>query len=662
MTQFKLVSKFKPSGDQPKAIKALTQSLKANNPYQTLLGVTGSGKTFTMANVIQNLQCPTLVISHNKTLAAQLYSEFKAFFPQNAVEYFISHYDYYQPEAYIPQTDTYIEKDASINPSLERLRMSATSSLLERNDVIIVSSVSCIYGLGKPDDFYAMGIDLQKEAKVNRESFLEALSNCYYTRNEIELLPGTFRIRGESVDLYPSHLNHALRISFWDDVLENIQSLEPTTGQTKHSFESIRIYPVNPYSIPRKQLEAIFPKIQEELEATIKILEKENKLLEVQRLRSRIEYDLEMMREVGSCKGIENYSRYLTGRQAGQQPYCLLDYFPKPFNLIIDESHVTLPQIRAMYKGDRSRKNVLIHHGFRLPSALDNRPLKDDEFWEFNQPCLFVSATPTQFEIECSHLVTEQIIRPTGLLDPKVEIHPSKHQVEHLIGEIHHAIQSKQRVLVSTLTKRMSEDLSQYLIEMDIKADYLHSDITALDRVEILQRLRNGSFDVLVGVNLLREGLDLPEVGLVAILDADKEGFLRNETSLIQTIGRASRNKHGRSLLYADSINKTLQKVLDITQERREKQIAYNKKHNITPKQIQKTKQIAFQIQDKTLAKLKKRVQGNKPVKLLKELEAEMLKAADELNFEYAALLRDQIEAFKINSSKKQPKPSKKRT
>ena len=544
--EFKLQSEYQPQGDQPEAIRSLVNSVRKGNQKQTLLGVTGSGKTFTMANMIQELQRPALIISHNKTLAAQLYSEFKAFFPENAVEYFVSYYDYYQPEAYVPSTDTFIEKDSSINEEIERLRLAATGSLISRNDVIVIASVSCIYGLGSPDDFRALSIEIEVGQELERDILLESLIDSLYNRNDVELKAGKFRVRGDVVDIFPAYANNPIRIEFWGDEVEAIREIDPVSGQTLQSFQSYRIYPANQYVTTKDKLGGACKAIEAELEERVKWFEKEALLLEAQRIRMRTEYDLEMLREIGFCNGIENYSRHLSKRKPGQRPWCLLDFFPDDFLLFVDESHVTIPQVGGMYNGDYSRKKRLVDFGFRLPSALDNRPLKPDEFEDVTKQTIYVSATPAAFEIENSSIVVEQLIRPTGLLDPVMERRPIKGQVEDSINEIKKTVEKGYRVLVTTLTKRMSEDLTDFLRDHDVRVEYLHSDIDAIERVEILRNLRAGEFDVLVGVNLLREGLDLPEVALVLVLDADKEGFLRSETSLIQTAGRAARHEQGR--------------------------------------------------------------------------------------------------------------------
>ena len=647
---FKLNSDYAPQGDQPQAIKTLVESIQSGNDYQTLLGVTGSGKTFTMANIIQQVQKPALVLSHNKTLAAQLYSEFKAFFPDNAVEYFVSFYDYYQPEAYIPQTDTYIEKDSSINDEIERLRIAASSSLISRNDVIVVASVSCIYGLGSPDDFKEMMFPINPGLEISRDSFLERLVDILYTRNDVAFKRGTFRVRGDVVDIFPAYMETAIRVEFWGDELEGICTLDPLTGETGNSLESFHLYPATQYATSKEKVARAIPQIRAELEERVAWFESKNLLLEAQRIRMRTEYDIELLQEMGFCTGIENYSRYFSGRKAGQRPFCLIDFFPEEFLLFVDESHVTLPQVRAMYNGDRARKERLVEYGFRLPSALDNRPQTYEEFELITDQVIYVSATPADFETKVSSVIAEQVIRPTGLVDPAMEIRPIKGQVEDFIGEVQVAVDEGQRTLATTLTKRMSEDLTDYLREAGLKVEYLHSDIDAIERVEILRRLRLGKFDVLVGVNLLREGLDLPEVALVAILDADKEGFLRSTTSLIQTAGRAARHEKGRVILYADEMTESIMQALAVTQKRREKQLAYNAEHGITPVSVKRGIEESLQAPGKAYDQdeeddLMVAESGDVDVAaVIAELEAEMLEAAQKLEFEKAATLRDQIE------------------
>ena len=643
--EFKLQSDYQPQGDQPEAIRSLVNSVRKGNQKQTLLGVTGSGKTFTMANMIQELQRPALIISHNKTLAAQLYSEFKAFFPENAVEYFVSYYDYYQPEAYVPSTDTFIEKDSSINEEIERLRLAATGSLISRNDVIVIASVSCIYGLGSPDDFRALSIEIEVGQELERDILLESLIDSLYNRNDVELKAGKFRVRGDVVDIFPAYANNPIRIEFWGDEVEAIREIDPVSGQTLQSFQSYRIYPANQYVTTKDKLGGACKAIEAELEERVKWFEKEALLLEAQRIRMRTEYDLEMLREIGFCNGIENYSRHLSKRKPGQRPWCLLDFFPDDFLLFVDESHVTIPQVGGMYNGDYSRKKRLVDFGFRLPSALDNRPLKPDEFEDVTKQTIYVSATPAAFEIENSSIVVEQLIRPTGLLDPVMERRPIKGQVEDSINEIKKTVEKGYRVLVTTLTKRMSEDLTDFLRDHDVRVEYLHSDIDAIERVEILRNLRAGEFDVLVGVNLLREGLDLPEVALVLVLDADKEGFLRSETSLIQTAGRAARHEQGRVIFYADVMTRSLTKAWDTCHYRREKQLAYNKKYGITPRSVIRPVQESLRVkkeEDDELA-VAEEVSSKDAKKLAKQLEKEMIEAVRKLEFEKAALLRDQI-------------------
>ncbi|MEM8549827.1 MAG: excinuclease ABC subunit UvrB [Verrucomicrobiota bacterium] len=653
--QFQLTAEYSPMGDQPAAIDKLATSIQQGNRYQTLLGVTGSGKTFTVANVIQRLQRPTLIISHNKTLAAQLYSELKGFFPDNAVEYFVSYYDYYQPEAYVPQTDTYIEKDSSINDEIERLRIAATSSLISRRDVIVVASVSCIYGLGSPEDFAEMMIPIRVGEELGRDRFLERLVENLYERNDVVLSRGNFRVRGEVVDVFPAYMESAIRIEFWGDEVESVQELDPLTGATGGRLEHFHLYPANQYITPRRKLDVAVKAIRHELDGRIGEFEQTQRLIEAQRIRMRTEYDIELLQEMGFCSGIENYSRHLSGRKPGERPWCLIDFFPDDFLLVIDESHATWPQIGAMYNGDRSRKERLVDYGFRLPSALDNRPLKPEEFSEVTGQTLFVSATPAKHELEVSSVIAEQVIRPTGLLDPVMELQPTQGQVDHLIGEVKAAAEREERVLVTTLTKRMSEDLTAYLRESGVRVEYLHSDIDAIERVEILRNLRKGDFDVLVGVNLLREGLDLPEVALVAILDADKEGFLRSQTSLIQTSGRAARHEKGRVILYADVLNDSLKRTLEITEKRRTRQAAYNTEHGITPRSVKRGLQASLHASggESTDQVNVAEAGGDEDVaSVLAELETEMLEAASDLQFERAAILRDQIDALKSGDTK----------
>jgi len=643
---FKLQADYQPQGDQPEAIRKLVDSVRKGNQKQTLLGVTGSGKTFTMANMIQELQRPALIISHNKTLAAQLYSEFKSFFPDNAVEYFVSYYDYYQPEAYVPSTDTFIEKDSSINEEIERLRLAATGSLISRNDVIVIASVSCIYGLGSPDDFRALSIEIKVGQELERDILLESLIDSLYNRNDVELKAGKFRVRGDIVDIFPAYANQPIRVEFWGDEVEAIREIDPISGETLQTFENYRIYPANQYVTTKDKVAGACKAIENELDERVKWFEKEALLLEAQRIRMRTEYDLEMLREIGFCNGIENYSRHLSRRKPGQRPWCLIDFFPDDFLLFIDESHVTIPQVGGMYNGDFSRKKRLVDFGFRLPSALDNRPLKPDEFEDVTKQTVYVSATPAAFEIDRSAIVVEQLIRPTGLLDPEMERRPIKGQVEDSIQEIKKTVTKGFRVLVTTLTKRMTEDLTDFLRDHDVRVEYLHSDIDAIERVEILRNLRAGEFDVLVGVNLLREGLDLPEVALVIVLDADKEGFLRSETSLIQTAGRAARHEKGRVIFYADVMTQSLTKAWETCQYRRDKQIAYNEKHGITPRSVirpvQESLRIKKEEEEDNLA-VAEDVSSKDAKKLAKQLEKEMIEAVKKLEFEKAALLRDQI-------------------
>jgi len=627
-----------------------------------------------MANVIQELQRPALIMSHNKTLAAQLYSEFKAFFPENAVEYFVSYYDYYQPEAYIPQTDTYIEKDSSINDDIERLRISASSSLISRNDVIVIASVSCIYGLGSPEDFKAMMLPLRAGLELSRDNFLEQLVTILYERNDIDFKRGTFRVRGDVVDIYPAYMESAIRAEFWGDELESIRELDPVTGETGDVLEMFNLYPATQYVTPKDKVDGAIAGIRQELEERVAYFESKNMLIEAQRIRMRTEYDIELLQEMGFCTGIENYSRYLSGRKPGERPFCLIDFFPDDALLFVDESHATLPQVRAMYNGDRARKERLVDYGFRLPSAMDNRPQKEEEFKQITGQTIYVSATPAQHEFDVSKVIAEQVIRPTGLVDPLMEIRPIKGQVEDFIGEVRKASEAGERTLATTLTKRMSEDLSDYLREAGLKVEYLHSDIDAIERVEILRRLRKGEFDVLVGVNLLREGLDLPEVALVAILDADKEGFLRSATSLIQTAGRAARHEKGRVILYADVITKSIQLTLDTTDYRREKQLAHNKEHGIIPVGVKRDIDDSLQAPGKRYNQKEDDAIGllaesddRDVAEVIAEMEEEMLEAARKLEFEKAAMIRDQIETLQSGkhgggeSGAAKAKPYKKR-
>ena len=597
--EFKLVSPFEPTGDQPQAIQQLTDGLLNGAHAQTLLGVTGSGKTFTIANVIKNIGRPTLVLSHNKTLAAQLYSEFKAFFPENAVEYYVSYYDYYQPEAYIPSTDTYIEKDLSINDEIDKLRLSATSALLSgRNDVIVVSSVSCIYGMGNPADFYNNVIELRKGDHLDRNVLLRKLVDSLYTRNDIELGRGCFRVKGENVDINLAYNDTAVRIQFWDDEIDSIEEFDVLTGERIDTYEFYRIYPANLFMTTKESQERAIRAIQDDLVERVEYFQERGKPLEAKRLKERVEYDIEMIRELGHCSGIENYSRYFDGRAAGTRPYCLLDFFPKDFLTVIDESHVSVPQLHAMYGGDRARKKSLVEYGFRLPAAFDNRPLKFDEFKELTGQTIYVSATPADYELEESEgVVVDQVIRPTGLLDPEIEVRPSKNQIDDLLEEIAVRSERDERVLVTTLTKRMAEELNDYLLKNGVRCNYIHSDVDTMERIQIMTDLRKGLYDVLVGVNLLREGLDLPEVSLVAIIDADKEGFLRDHRSLTQTAGRAARNVNGKVILYADKITESMRLTIAETTRRREKQMRYNAEHGITPKQIEKALNTSLLIQ-----------------------------------------------------------------
>ena len=643
---FKLVSDYKPTGDQPQAIEYLSNGIRDGKKFQTLLGVTGSGKTFTMANIIQNVQKPTLVLAHNKTLAGQLYSEFKEFFPENNVEYFVSYYDYYQPEAYVPSSDTYIEKDASINDEIDKLRHSATASLFETRDVIIVASVSCIYGLGDPIDYEHMIISLRPGMQVERNTVLKKLINMQYTRNELDFKRGTFRAKGDVVEIYPSDESEtAVRVSFWGDEVEKIDVINPLTGKVEASRNHIMIFPNSHYVTTSDKMERAIQTIQEELEERIKYFKDNGKLLEAQRIEERTNFDIEMMKETGFCQGIENYSRHISRREAGSPPFTLFDYFPKDFLLLVDESHATLPQVRAMYNGDRARKETLVNYGFRLPSAFDNRPLKFNELEERINQAVFVSATPGDYELEHSKdRVVEQIIRPTGLLDPKIDVKPVTNQVDDLIEQIRERTEKNERVLVTTLTKKMAEDLTSYLEGLDIKVRYMHSDIKALERMEIIRDLRLGKFDVLVGINLLREGLDIPEVSLVAILDADKEGFLRSERSLIQTIGRAARNTDGKVIMYADELTPSMEKAISETNRRRKIQEAYNKEHNITPKTISKAIRETIKATYEADAPVSKDIKPGETIEeVINRLTDEMLKYAQNLEFEKAAEVRDKI-------------------
>ena len=648
MDRFELVSDFEPKGDQPQAIDALARGLEAGKRFQTLLGVTGSGKTFAMANVIQRLQAPALVISHNKTLAAQLYSEFKEFFPHNAVAYFVSYYDYYQPEAYIPARDIYIEKDASINDDIDRLRLQATSALMHRRDVVIVASVSCIYGLGNPEDYEGMVVDLEVGKAVERDDLLRRLVDLQYERNDIEFGRGKFRVRGDCVDVQPAYEEFAMRIEFFGDEVERIALFNPLTGEILGSERQAFIYPAKHFVMPEGRIERGCLSIEEELTQRLREMRNAGKLLEAQRLEARTKYDLEMLREVGYCSGIENYSRHLSGRRPGERPFCLLDYFPEDYLLFVDESHVTIPQIRAMYAGDLSRKTTLVEHGFRLPSALDNRPLKFDEWHSLAKRCVFTSATPADWELQqSSGEVVEMVIRPTGLVDPAIRIEPARDQVRHLLTEAKARAARGERTLVTTLTKRLAEDLTEFFRREGVKCEYLHSEVEVFDRSEILRDLRLGKFDVVVGVNLLREGLDLPEVSLVAILDADREGFLRSETSLLQTIGRCARHAGAEVILYADSVTESMARAMEETRRRREMQVAYNTEHGIRPESIKKAIRagIESEVQGRRAARLAVRLSEKDYAKteLVRELEDEMYRAAERLEFERAAEIRDRI-------------------
>ncbi len=648
MPAFKLSAEFKPQGDQPDAISKLTRAFKSGEKYQTLLGVTGSGKTFTMANVIKGLGKPTLVMSHNKTLAAQLYSEFKEFFPENAVGYFVSYYDYYQPEAYIPQRDIYIEKEATINQEIDRLRLAATSSLMSRDDVIIVASVSCIYGLGSPEEYQEMYVHIKKGEEIGRNQFLAKLVNILYERSDINIERGGFRVHGDVVEVYPAYEEFAYRIELFGDEIDRLSIIDPLTGDKLNELEEISIYPAKHFVMPEGKIEGAIESIERELDAWLKELRSQNKHFEAQRLEARVRYDMEMLAEIGYCHGIENYSRHISGRAPGERPYTLFDYFPDDLFLVVDESHVAVPQIRGMYAGDRSRKETLIKYGFRLPSALDNRPLRFDEWESMVNRILFVSATPSEYEMEkCNCKAVEQIIRPTGLVDPFVRVMPARTQVKDLLVQIKKKVDENERILVTTLTKRLAEDLNEYISEEGFKCMYLHSELNAIERVEILRDLRIGKFDVVVGVNLLREGLDLPEVSLVAILDADKEGFLRSETSLIQTIGRTARNINAEVILYADEVTKSMQRAMEETERRRKIQLKHNKKNNITPQTIRKgiRKSIDEEVASRKVVReiVKEDEAEYITHEYLRELEEEMFQAAKELNFEKAAEIRDRI-------------------
>ncbi|MBS4208395.1 excinuclease ABC subunit UvrB [Bacillus sp. FJAT-50079] len=649
INQFEIVSKYKPAGDQPKAIERLVQGVKAGEKYQTLLGATGTGKTFTVSNVIQEVNKPTLVIAHNKTLAGQLYSEFKDFFPNNAVEYFVSFYDYYQPEAYVPSTDTFIEKDSSVNDEINRLRHSATSALFERKDVVIIASVSCIYGLGSPEEYREHVFSLRTGMEIERNQLLRRLVDLQYARNDIEFTNGTFRVRGDVVEIFPvAREEQCIRIEFFGDEIDRIRVVDALTGEIIGEREHAAIFPASHFVTREEKLKVAIENIEKELEEQLQFLNENNKLLEAQRLEQRTRYDLEMMREMGFCSGIENYSRHLTLRPAGATPYTLLDYFPDDFQIVIDESHVTLPQIRGMYNGDQARKQVLVDHGFRLPSALDNRPLQFEEFQQHMKQAIFVSATPGPFELEHTPKMVEQIIRPTGLLDPTIDVRPIEGQIDDLLAEIRDRMSKNERVLITTLTKKMSEDLTDYLKDIGIKVQYLHSEIKTLERIEIIRELRLGTYDVLVGINLLREGLDIPEVSLVTILDADKEGFLRSERSLIQTIGRAARNSNGHVIMYADKMTDSMEKAISETQRRRTIQEEYNRKHGITPTTIQKEVRdviratVAAEDPAPYMEKAKTYTKKEKE-KLIASMEIEMKEAAIALDFERAAELRDAI-------------------
>ncbi len=666
MPELKIISEFEPMGDQPQAIKQLANGIREDEKYQTLLGVTGSGKTFTIANVIQEVQRPTLVLSHNKTLAAQLYGEFKTFFPENKVEYFVSYYDYYQPEAYLPTTDTYIEKDLQINDEIEKLRLSATSALLSgRKDVIVVSSVSCIYGMGNPDDFHENVVHVSKNEQISRNVFMRKLVDALYSRNEVEFKRGTFRVKGDTVDVFIADADFAYRVVFWGDEVDEVKAIDPVNGHTIEELDHALIYPANLFVTTRERINGAISTIQDDLVKQIEFFKEIGKHFEAKRIDERTNFDLEMIKELGHCSGIENYSRYFDGRKPGTRPFCLLDYFPENYITVIDESHVTIPQIRAMYGGDRSRKVTLVDFGFRLPAALDNRPLKFEEFEGLSHQTIFVSATPADYELEkCEGVIAEQVIRPTGLLDPEIQVRPSLNQIDDLLEEVQLRIEKEERVLVTTLTKRMAEELTNYLKRMGVKTEYIHSDVDTLDRVRIIEGLREGAFDVLVGVNLLREGLDIPEVSLVAILDADKEGFLRSERSLTQTAGRAARNLNGKVIMYADKITDSMQRTIDETNRRRVKQLKYNEEHGIIPRGVSKTRRniLGEEIEEKTEKKFYGGPETNADIaadpvvqymsadaieQAIKKTQKQMEEAAKNLQFIDAAQYRDELKRLK---------------